>query len=169
MHSVIRPLAIGLGLLLASACARTSADQAAPAEPATATLERSASVTGIYLAPEIQRACDVTTANAFFEFDSAVIDHTDDASLKRVADCFTDGPLRGRKLLLVGHADPRGSEAHNFQLGKTRAEAVQVYLAGEGVELGDITTLTEGELEANPNVPAEWPFDRRVDIRLAAE
>ncbi len=169
MQRSIRPLAIGLGLLLASACARSSADKAPPAEPATATVERGSSVTGVFLAPEIQQACDVTSANAFFEFDSSEMDHTDDASLWRVAECFTTGPLKGRKLILVGHTDPRGSEEHNFQLGKTRAESVQVYLAGEGVELGNITTLTEGELEANPAVPAEWSFDRRVDIRLASE
>lgn len=169
MHSTIRPLAIGLGLLLASACARTNPDKAEPAAPAATTKARSVSISGIYLSPEIQKACDVTMTKAFFEFDSAAIDNTDDASLKRVAECFNTGPLKGRKLILVGHADPRGTDEHNLELGKTRAEAVQVYLAGEGVELANITTRTEGEYEANPNDPSEWPFDRRVDIQLAAE
>ena len=171
MHSTLRPLAIGLGLLLASACAKTHADAAKPPEPATGTsgTQRPTSVSGIYVSPEIQKACDVTMAKAFFEFDSAAIDDTDDASLQRVADCFNTGPLKGRKLILVGHADPRGTDEHNLELGKTRAESVQVYLAGEGVELGNITTRTEGEYDANPADPSEWPFDRRVDIQLAAE
>lgn len=171
MHSTLRPLAIGLGLLLASACAKTNPDAVPPGDTnvaATANTSRPTSVSGIYLSPEIQKACDVVMAKAFFEFDSAAIDNTDGASLKRVADCFATGPLKGRKLILVGHADPRGTDAHNLELGKTRAEAVQVYLAGEGVELANITTKTEGEYQANPSDPSEWAFDRRVDIQLAA-
>ena len=86
MHSTLRPLAIGLGLLLASACAKTHADAAKPPEPATGTsgTQRPTSVSGIYVSPEIQKACDVTMAKAFFEFDSAAIDDTDDGSLKLV-------------------------------------------------------------------------------------
>lgn len=172
LHTNLRPLAIGLGLLLAPACAKSNADSSPPAEPnvaATPNTTRPTSVSGIYLSPEIQKACDVTMAKAFFEFDSAAIDNTDGASLKRVADCFATGPLKGRKVILVGHADPRGTDEHNLELGKTRAESVQVYLAGEGVELANITTKTEGEYEANPADPSEWAFDRRVDIQLAAE
>ena len=57
--------------------------------------------------------------------------------LDQVATCFTTGPLKGRTLKLVGHADPRGGSDYNMTLGQSRADAVADYIIGQGHGQGE--------------------------------
>ena len=85
--------------------------------------------------------------------------------LAKVASCVNDGPLKGKELELVGHADPRGSDKYNEELGMSRAEAVAAYLRDQGVAASQIEIQSQGEDAASDN-PFEWPLERRVDIRV---
>lgn len=166
--------------LAAAGCARRSADQAAayyyPDEPSSAPDRRAdeylgrgelpLTVSGIFLDQELVTACEIRLPpKAYFEFDSADLDLESNRTLSDVATCVTTGPLRGRKLELVGHTDPRGSDDYNKQLGRSRAESVRDFLLDQGLPQSTLSTRSVGERDADPD-PSEWAYERRVDIRL---
>ena len=120
----------------------------------------------INISDEIKKACGITDAEAFFAYDSANVRPQDKAVLKKLADCFMTGPLKGRELRLVGHADPRGEEEYNVVLGGRRADNVKTSIAAEGLTASKIATTSRGELDATGTDEASWAKDRRVDVVL---
>jgi peptidoglycan-associated lipoprotein len=68
---------------------------------------------------------------------------------------------------LVGRADPRGEAEYNMNLGATRANAVDHYLAQLGIDGSRLTTTSRGALDAQGHDEATYVLDRRVDLRLA--
>jgi outer membrane protein OmpA-like peptidoglycan-associated protein len=121
--------------------------------------------TGVTIDDEITRACKVKPTESFFAFDSASIDERTADALTLVADCVRTGALAGKELELVGHTDPVGSDEYNKELGISRAEAVARYLRDYGVPTTQIEVASVGEAQASPDA-ADWPLDRRVDIRI---
>jgi outer membrane protein OmpA-like peptidoglycan-associated protein len=121
--------------------------------------------TGITIHHEITKACNVKPTESFFAFDSASISEGTGDALHLVADCVRTGALAGKELELVGHTDPRGSDEYNKELGISRAESVARYLRDYGVPTTQIEIASVGEAEASPDA-ADWPLDRRVDIRI---
>jgi peptidoglycan-associated lipoprotein len=120
----------------------------------------------INISDEIRKACGITDAEAFFSYDSANVRPQDKAVLKKLADCFSTGPLKGRELRLVGHADPRGEEEYNMVLGGRRADNVKSAIAAEGLSAAKIATTSRGKLDAIGTEEASWAKDRRVDVVL---
>jgi peptidoglycan-associated lipoprotein len=120
----------------------------------------------INISDEIRKACGITDAEAFFSYDSANVRPQDKAVLKKLADCFMTGPLKGRELRLVGHADPRGEEEYNMVLGGRRADNVKSAIANEGMTAEKIATTSRGKLDATGTDEASWAKDRRVDVVL---
>ena len=120
----------------------------------------------INISDEIRKACGITDAEAFFAYDSANVRPQDKSVLKKLADCFMTGPLKGRELRLVGHADPRGEEEYNMVLGGRRADNVKTAIAGEGMTAEKIATTSRGKLDATGTDEASWAKDRRVDVVL---
>ena len=118
----------------------------------------------IYLGEPVHRACNGPTPT--FDFDSAKATPADQPTMQTLVVCMTSGPLAGKAILLVGHADPRGSAAYNAKLGLERAEKVKAYLVTNGVERGRVQTVSDGSEGASPD-PKDWPQDRRVGIQLA--
>jgi peptidoglycan-associated lipoprotein len=119
---------------------------------------------------EIAKLCNVTFGNVErapkFDYDEAALLPQDRDVLEQVAKCVTTGPLKGRKLGLVGRADPRGETEYNMVLGDHRADAVHIYLARLGVAPRKMSKTTRGELDAEGKDDETWALDRRVDIRL---
>jgi peptidoglycan-associated lipoprotein len=101
-----------------------------------------------------------------FELDSAAIRDRAAESLRTVARCFSDGPLKGRRVKLVGRADPRGTETYNLALGQDRAASVARFLEGAGLPRPMISTMSRGEMDATGADEEGWARDRRVDIVL---
>jgi len=71
---------------------------------------------------------------------------------------------------LVGHTDPRGSDAYNQEFSERRAEAVAAFLKSKGYK-GKITTSGSGETERfQPDDPGRYTeeqlfqLDRRVEL-----
>jgi peptidoglycan-associated lipoprotein len=114
----------------------------------------------------ILKACGIEAPKAHFAFDSANIQNQDTSTLEKVARCFTSGPLKGRMLKVVGHADPRGETEYNFVLGNSRADAVGGFLRGKGMDNAKIATTSRGELDATGTDESGWARDRRVDLLL---
>lgn len=142
--------------------------------PATATQAPAPSFTqgtgsptesSVQIDDRIVRACgDLPTAH--FAFDSANVLPDSAAALDALARCFVSGPLRGKSIKLVGHADPRGETEYNLALGQQRAYSVLDILAQRGVEIGRMTTSSKGEFEATGSDEAGWARDRKVEVLL---
>jgi peptidoglycan-associated lipoprotein len=127
----------------------------------------SKTASSIHIDRAILSACGIPEPKAHFAFDSANVRAEDAEPLDLVAKCFTTGPLKGKSLKLVGHADPRGETEYNFVLGASRADAIGGYLSSKGLEKGKISTTSRGEMDATGADEAGWARDRRVDILLA--
>jgi outer membrane protein OmpA-like peptidoglycan-associated protein len=121
--------------------------------------------TGVGVDRDLVTMCKLGENDTFFAFDSAEITPMTRDILAKVADCVNDGALKGKELELVGHADPRGSDAYNEELGMSRAEAVAAYLRDQGVAASKIEIQSQGEEGASDSA-FEWPLERRVDIRV---
>lgn len=114
----------------------------------------------------IRKACGITDVEAYFSFDSANVQPAYRALLKKLADCFTSGPLAGRRMRLVGHADPRGEDNYNLVLGGQRADNVKKTIVVEGLLADKVETTSRGEMDAVGSDESGWSKDRRVDVQL---
>jgi peptidoglycan-associated lipoprotein len=120
----------------------------------------------ISISDEIRKACGITDAEAHFGFNSAAVRDSDKVILKKLADCFSTGPLKGRLMRVVGHADPRGEPEYNMVLGGRRADNVKGAIVSVGLASTQIETTSRGELDATGTDEKSWAEDRRVDIVL---
>ncbi|HWL89485.1 MAG TPA: OmpA family protein [Polyangiaceae bacterium] len=126
---------------------------------------------GLRVSDEIVRACNLPE-QAYapqFEFDSTTIGSDDRDVLATIARCFTDGPLRGRHMTLVGRADARGETEYNMSLGESRADSVMRYLHDLGIAREHVKTSSRGELDAAGHDEESYALDRRVDIEIAKQ
>ncbi len=120
----------------------------------------------VVISDEILRACNIPDADAYFAFDSAKLTSLDLDPLGELASCFTQGPLAGRHMLLVGHADPRGPADYNMTLGQARADSVAAYLRAHGLDKPQASTTSRGAMDATGQDETGWAHDRRVDVSL---
>jgi peptidoglycan-associated lipoprotein len=128
---------------------------------------REENVASISISDEIRNACGLQEKDAYFDFDSARVTPQADRVLAGLATCFTAGPLKGKGMKLVGHADPRGDSEYNLVLGGKRADHVSSALAKKGLEHDRMLTSSRGELDATGQDESGWAKDRRVDVMLA--
>jgi peptidoglycan-associated lipoprotein len=122
----------------------------------------------INISEDIRKACGITDSEAFFAYDSANVRPQDQAILQKLAACFSTGPLKGRQMRLVGHADPRGDEEYNMSLGNRRADNVKSAIVGAGLASAQVATTSRGEMDATGTDEASWEKDRRVDVMLGS-
>jgi peptidoglycan-associated lipoprotein len=163
-----------LGCLCAAAAIGCGGQQAASRAAvattptgANATTRAAAPVpTEVKIAEDIVKACGLKADKAYFAFDSSKLRTADVGVLDDLAVCFSTGPLKGRAMHLVGHADPRGETEYNFVLGQARADSVAKYLTERNVASGKVVTTSRGELDATGTDEATWANDRRVDVML---
>jgi peptidoglycan-associated lipoprotein len=170
-------LSLAATIILLTACSK-DAPPAEVAEPAPAPAEAAAPTeekpgddpaqSDINISDEIKKACGLTETEAHFAYNSANVQESDRTVMKKLAECFTTGKLKGRTMQLVGHADPRGEPEYNMVLGGRRADNVAGAITREGLPEAQVTTTSRGELEARGTDEATWAKDRRVDIHLAA-
>lgn len=128
----------------------------------------SPSMTAVHISEDIVRACGISAPDAYFAFDSARLTGSDLRVLDQVASCFDSGPLKGRKMSLVGRADPRGTEDYNMTLGQSRADSVGNYLQTKGVSKDQVHGTTRGAMDATGVDEPSWARDRRVDVSLSS-
>lgn len=134
----------------ASGAAPASAPAAAPAAPAPAAA-----------------ASKVTyAADAFFDFDKAVVKAEGKAKLDDLV-----GKVKGISLeviIAVGHTDAVGTEAYNQKLSVRRSEAIKGYLVSKGIEKNRIYTEGKGEKSpvADNKTKEGQAKNRRVEIEV---
>lgn len=126
----------------------------------------SPTASAVRISDEIVKACGINEPDAYFAFDSAHLRPDDAHVLDQVATCFTTGPLTGRQLKFVGHADPRGGSDYNMTLGQSRADAVVAYVLGKGMSKSKTESTTRGAMDATGSDDPSWARDCRVDLML---
>lgn len=171
-----------VSLVAIAACGGSSEPPAAPEAPASAEPAASAPVVApaaaaekdddgsrsdINISADIRAACGITDTEALFGYDSSKVQKGSVPTLDKLAECFATGALAGRKMRLVGHADPRGDEEYNMVLGGRRSDSVKSYLVRAGLQDSQADSTSRGEMDATGTEEASWAKDRRVDIVLA--
>lgn len=122
--------------------------------------------TQVYADLALLAACGLEAPTLYFEYDSAHVRRAGEADLTELADCLQRSPLAERQIEVIGHADARGTEPYNEDLGMRRATAVTEELMTAGLERTRVRARSMGEQKADP--PDHWD-DRRVVIRLVDE
>ena len=120
----------------------------------------------VHISDRIREACGLSDTDTYFAYNRTDVSGRARQVLKKLADCFTTGPLAGQQMALVGHADPRGDEEYNMVLGERRADSVKVALVGLNMADGQIATTSRGEMDATGTDEASWAKDRKVDVTL---
>ena len=106
------------------------------------------------------------SADAFFDFDKAVLKPAGKASLDDLVSKLKDINLE--VIIAVGHTDSVGTDAYNQKLSVRRAEAVKAYLQSKGVEANRVYTEGKGEKQpvADNATAAGRAKNRRVEIEV---
>ena len=99
-----------------------------------------------------------------FQTNSTVITRSSYPALNKMVQALKTNP--DYQLRIIGHADSRGTEEYNQGLSERRAQAVQRYFTGKGVDASRVVTEGRGEGEpAKPNTtPANMSRNRRVEF-----
>ncbi len=121
---------------------------------------------------DIAAACGITapaSPTPKFDYDKDDLTEDDRAVLATLATCLSTGALKGKSVLMIGRADPRGTEEYNLGLGSRRAHSVSQYLVRLGVAQAQLEVTTRGALDATGTDEVSWKQDRRVDIQLATK
>ncbi|MNX83448.1 Outer membrane protein P6 precursor [compost metagenome] len=76
------------------------------------------------------------------------------------------GANKGRKILIQGNTDERGTSEYNLALGQKRAEAVRRSLSSLGVPESQMEAVSLGKEKpkATGHDEASWAENRRADI-----
>lgn len=98
----------------------------------------------------------------YFDFDKYNIKPEFEAAIRHNAEILTGDP--GKRVLIEGHCDERGTTEYNLALGERRARAVQNALVEQGVNPNQISIVSHGEERpADPGHNEEaWAKNRRA-------
>jgi outer membrane protein OmpA-like peptidoglycan-associated protein len=105
-------------------------------------------------------------ADALFDVDSAALKAGAFDEIQRVSTVLNQYPQT--KIIVSGHTDSTGSEAHNLKLSERRANSVKNALAGQGVSLARITTIGYGQATpiASNSTESGRQLNRRVVVTI---
>src|SRR5690606_26812296 len=100
----------------------------------------------------------------YFDFDSAVVRDEYKPLVTAHARYLTEN--RGRRVVIQGHTDERGSREYNLALGQRRADSVKKMMMLLGAADNQIETVSFGE--EKPAVvgsdESAWSKNRRAEI-----
>jgi peptidoglycan-associated lipoprotein len=102
-----------------------------------------------------------TSGVLLFETDKDSVPAQDMNTLQQFAAFLTTHP--DSTLVISGHADERGTKAHNADLSSRRARQVAAALVSMGVSESQLQTRSFGE-EQPVSDPTHWDENRRVEL-----
>jgi len=159
LHSVIVSLFV---IILIAGCSSTPEIAEAPPTP-EATPQEEVAVQEPVQAEESEPEMPLETV-FYFDYDDATLRPSVREAIEEHAKRLKENTL---VIKIEGHADERGTEEYNRELGQRRAEAVRDLLISMGVNSSQIETISYGE--SNPDIvghnEAVWQKNRRVVIK----
>ncbi len=106
------------------------------------------------------------SADAFFDFDKAVLKPEGKATLQSLVATLKDTDIE--VIVATGHTDWTGSDAYNLKLSMRRAKAVKAFLVSKGIP--EARVFVEGKGESQPTADNRTKDgrakNRRVDIEV---
>jgi len=156
--------AILFGLAFIAGCSSTSEVKDEPPEQQAApepTAVQEPAQEPVKAEPEPEIALETTF---FFDYDDANVRPGDRPALEALAKHINANP---KVIRIEGHADERGTEAYNKELGQRRADAVRSLLVSMGVNSSQIETVSFGETKpiALGSGEAVWQKNRCVELK----
>ena len=105
-------------------------------------------------------------ADAFFDFDKAILKPEGKAKLDDLTSKL--GSINLEVIIAVGHTDSVGTDEYNQKLSIRRAEAVKAYIISKGVEANRVYTEGKGKKQpvADNKTAAGRAQNRRVEIEV---
>jgi peptidoglycan-associated lipoprotein len=109
-------------------------------------------------------ASPLARRSIYFDFDSFAIRDEYRGTIDAHARYLTS--TQGRRVLIQGNTDERGSREYNLALGQKRAEAVRRALGALGVPESQMEAVSLGEERprATGSDEASWAENRRADL-----
>lgn len=101
-----------------------------------------------------------------FGLDSDRLTDAAQRNLDQFAAALADPRLRVMRFAIEGHTDARGSDEHNLDLSRRRAEAVVQYLESRGIPRDRVLPKAFGSAKPRSENPLD-ATNRRVETRLA--
>jgi outer membrane protein OmpA-like peptidoglycan-associated protein len=107
-------------------------------------------------------------SDVLFDVNSAALGAGSRSALDSAASVFHE--YRKTAIVIQGHTDSSGSESFNEDLSKRRAQSVEAYLIGRGVDPPRMAAIGYGEAQpvADNNTADGRVRNRRVDLLLKA-
>lgn len=98
----------------------------------------------------------------YFDYDASTIRSEYVDTLRAHAEYLINNP--STMITIEGHCDERGSREYNIGLGEQRANVVQQFMETEGVNPGQINSVSYGEErpEDTGHSDAAWAMNRRA-------
>ncbi|MCG8459121.1 MAG: OmpA family protein [Holophagales bacterium] len=107
-------------------------------------------------------------SDVLFDIDSARLAPSARSQVYEVADVLADFPKTA--VVVHGHTDGTGSEAHNQNLSERRASSVAHLLISRGVDPSRVSAIGSGESLPAASNATEWgrQQNRRVELLIRA-
>lgn len=98
----------------------------------------------------------------YFDFDKSDIRSQDKPAIEANANKLASNP--GKKVVVEGHTDPRGSREYNIALGERRANSVAEVLKSQGANPSQVRVVSYGaqRLAATGRDESAYKVDRRA-------
>jgi peptidoglycan-associated lipoprotein len=108
-------------------------------------------------------------ADAFFALDSVELNQESRGTIQKNSEYMKR--RMSTKIMVEGHADPRGTNEYNLALAERRAGAVRDYLVGLGIAADRITIVSKGEEAPFCTEESEscWQQNRRGHFLFTAK
>ena len=108
-------------------------------------------------------------SDVLFDTDSSILKTAARQALDEAAQVFVEYPKTA--IVVQGHTDSTGTEEHNQALSERRAQSVDAYLAGKGIDLSRMAVIGYGEGQpiASNDTADGRAKNRRVDLLLKAK
>jgi OOP family OmpA-OmpF porin len=115
-------------------------------------------------AKKTDRGMVITLGDVLFDFNRAELRSGAQQNLYRLVTFLLENP--DREVLIEGHTDSIGSEAYNLSLSERRAQSVQLFLTGNGINPGRTASMGFGKSlpVATNATEAGRQRNRRVEI-----
>ncbi|NQZ33660.1 MAG: OmpA family protein [Oceanospirillaceae bacterium] len=169
LHKQVKTVSKLAGLTLAALLVVGCSSSGTIKDNANANSDSSATTNGVSNNSQITGVNSENVGNLqsvyYFEFDQSVIRSEALNDLSLHAQFLSQNS--NAAVRLEGHADEQGTREYNIALGERRAQAIEQFFVGRGVNGSQIDTISYGE--EKPDFSGLASKSRRVEVKYTAK